>query len=104
MFSTETSKSISGNQRDIPRRSQTFFATRRKVSGRKRETIQVSGLLGNQDHQTQNKKEKDYEKSKHSVQSNSATLQKHGTSPRVPHGGIYLCAQSSVSSQIGRAH
>src|SRR6516164_5718380 len=42
-----------------------------------------------------------YEQPKHSVQSNSATLQERGISPRVPCGSVYLGAQSHVSSRPG---
>jgi hypothetical protein len=52
--------------------------------------------------QTQNKKRKPYyEKSKHSVQSDSATLEKHGTSPRLPCGRVYLGTQSGISPRPG---
>jgi hypothetical protein len=42
-----------------------------------------------------------HEKSKHSVQSNSATLQKYGTSPRLPCGRIYLGTHSGKSRRDG---
>src|SRR5262249_7097810 len=100
MFSTETSKSISGDRRDTRHRSQTFLQHEAKFRGGKGKTVEVSGFPGAKTTKPKTRKET-YEKSKHSVQSSSATLQNRETFPRLPCGSVYLGTQSHVSRRPG---
>src|SRR5947207_11789644 len=85
--------------RDMQHRFQTFFAMRRKVSGRNGKRSAFSGLPERRP-ETQNKKRKsNYEKSKHSVQSNS-----RGSDPaaaRLLCGSVYLVTHSGSSPRHG---
>src|SRR6266480_120821 len=80
--------------RDTQHRFQTFFAMRRKVSGRNGKR---SAFRDHQERrpQTQNKKRKSHEKSKHSVQTNSRTS--HPAVPRLLCGSVYLGTHSGSS-------
>src|SRR5207249_11991569 len=85
--------------RDTQHRFQTFFATRRKLSGRNGKR---SAFPDHQERrpQTQNKKTKShYEKSKHSVQTNSRTS--YPAVPRVLCGSVYLRTHSGSSPRHG---
>ena len=74
---------------------QTFFATRRNLSGRNGKRFPSPGYAERRP-QTQNKKRKShYEKSKHSVKTNSRTSDP--TAPRLPCGSVFLGTQSRVS-------
>src|SRR5215510_12739835 len=76
-----------------------FLCNAAQSFGEERETVCVSGFTGDRGHRTQNKKRKYYEKSKHSVQSNSTMQQKCGTSSRMRCGSVYVGAQSRGSSR-----
>src|SRR4029077_4893846 len=84
----------SGRRRDTQHRFQTFFAMRRKVSGR---TGKRSAFPDYQERlpQTQNKKRKSHEKSKHTVQTSSKSSDP--ASPRLPWSSVYLGTHSGSS-------
>src|SRR6187399_330185 len=77
-----------------------FVCNAAQSFGKKWEKVCVSGFTWNEGHQTQNKKRKSYyEKSKHSVQTNS-----RGSDPAAPRllcGSVDLGTQSRVSPRRG---
>ena len=93
------SRTRSGRRRDAQHRFQTFFAMRRKVSGRNGKRSAFPDYQERRP-QTQNKKRKSHEKSKHTVQTSSKSSDP--ASPRLPWSSVYLGTHSG-SSQRDRA-
>ena len=99
----EPARSVGALHRSATRREAiapvTFFATGRKLSGRNGKTVCVFGLPRTKTTTRKNKRKSNYEKSIHSVQTNSSVSDPPAR--RLLCGSVYLGTHSRVRPQPG---